>query len=232
MGKTNEINTTFKLALSSQNFNDGHFELVAAYGIYVLSLIKDIFIWTCESLCLDCAILLCLPGCVASISTLYYNISTDRYNGGNNNSINIKIIYLYSIVLNCMLLFTNLQLITGLDLIIDLNQYQIFWEFNINSLVISVYLSRLHDECHILSRRNLSFQNTWSCYQVEVCLLLFFLSYFFILQFWDPIPISLSRHLSLKCMLQVGNERSCICDHMCISGISFWTFLQFFYWIL
>lgn len=198
----------------------------------MLSLIKDIFIWTCESLCLDCAILLCLPGCVASISTLYSNISTDRYNGGNNNSINIKIIYLYSIVLNCMLLFTNLQLITGLDLIIDLNQYQIFWEFNINSLVISVYLSRLHDECHILIRRNLSFQNTWSCYQVEVCLLLFFLSYFFILQFWDPIPISLSRHLSLKCMLQVGNERSCICDHMCISGISFWTFLQFFYWIL
>lgn len=179
MGKTNEINTTFKLALSLQNLNDGHFELIAAYRIYVLSLIKDIFIWTCESLCLDCPILLCLPGCVASISTRYSNISTDRYNGGNNNSINIKIIYLYSIVLNCMLLFTNLQLITGLDLIIELNQYQIFWEFNINSLVILVYLSRLHDECLILSRRNLSCQNTWSCYQVEACLLLFFVLLFY-----------------------------------------------------
>jgi hypothetical protein len=29
MGKTNEINTTFKLALSLQNLNDGHFELIA-----------------------------------------------------------------------------------------------------------------------------------------------------------------------------------------------------------
>lgn len=96
MEKTNQINTTFKLALSLQ------------YGSYVLSLIKDICRWTCESLCLDCHILLCLPGCVASISTLYFNISTDRY---------------------------NVQLITGLDLIIDLDQYQIFWEFDINSLV-------------------------------------------------------------------------------------------------